>query len=601
MNQMTKTIKLSKIILLAAMAAILLFGAGMLSKADAAEDYGLYVSGVKVTSDNADDVLGDGTVGYDPTTRTLKLKNANFLMKKVEGEDNALFGICESGDFKGEDFTISLEGSNVISVPEKAESGIESAAGIEMYVKHLNIIGGGELTISSENKDIAAQQGIYQNKAGDKEMSMNIKNTDVFVDIESKKEVTGLRARKLNLDGAKVTILLKGRDVAGLFGMDTVLDNKSELLIGCAGSDGIRGMRSDVTVKGKSGLFSNAGNDSTKNESFGLNEVIFPPQEDPSKSGVADNIANKISVENGSEAVFVGRTKALKNASITDSTLKIGVKVNTEINDNTLLNARKWNGKDPLYGEETKFKYVAFRNYKDQTGLDTTPFGICASMEAANAAALKWKKDKDPKGTDFAPLKLKSTKQSKKSIKLTWKKNKYTAKYVIYGTRCGNKNALKKIATTKKGAYTVKKAGKKLKAKKYYKFMVVAINKYDNVVTSSKLIHVATKGSKKAANYTGMTLKAKIDKKGKKTKKYKNISKTTIKSGSKFKLKAVLKKAKKTKVKKYAAVRYESSDESIARVSSKGVVTGDQKGKCTIYAYTQNGISKTITIRCSIN
>lgn len=598
---MIKTIKLNKIIMLAALITIMLVSAVMLGKADAAEDYGFYVSGVKVTSDNAGDVLGDGTVKYDQAARTLKLKDASITMKEVEGASGVLFGICDSGSFNGEDITISLEGDNVIKAPERADAGIRSCAGIEMDVKHINIIGKGSLAIYSENKDIPTQMGIYQNKPGDKEMSMNIKDANLTVTTDNEKEVTGIRARKLNLDGAKVMLLLKGKDVAGLFGMDTTLNKKSDLTIICDGSDGVRGVRSNVTVKGKSNLLSAAGYDNSKNESFGLNEWIFPPEEDPSKSGTADNIVNSISVENGSGAEFAGQTKALKNAAITDSTLKLGVKVNTKADKNALVNAQKWNGKDPLYGENSKFKYVAFRNFKDQLGEDETAFDRGASKEAANAAALKWKKDKDPAGTSFAPLKLKSSKQTKKSVKLTWKKNKEAAKYVIYGAKCGSKNALKKIATTKKAAYTVKKAGKKLKAKKYYKFMVVAINKYDNVVTSSKIIHVATKGSKKAANCTGLTLKAKIDKKGKKIKKYKTISKTTIKADSKFKLKAVLKKAKKTKVKKYAAVRYESSDESIARVSSKGVVTGDQKGKCTIYAYTQNGISKAITVRCSRN
>ena len=38
----------------------------------------LYIAGTRVTGDNADDVLGDETVSYDPDTKTLTLNNANI-------------------------------------------------------------------------------------------------------------------------------------------------------------------------------------------------------------------------------------------------------------------------------------------------------------------------------------------------------------------------------------------------------------------------------------------------------------------------------------------------------------------------------------------
>lgn len=45
----------------------------------AAVDYPIEVGGVKITSSNANDVLGDGTVSYNASTHTLTLNNANFL------------------------------------------------------------------------------------------------------------------------------------------------------------------------------------------------------------------------------------------------------------------------------------------------------------------------------------------------------------------------------------------------------------------------------------------------------------------------------------------------------------------------------------------
>lgn len=39
-------------------------------------EYNLVVAGVNVTSANADDILGDGKVSYDPDTKVLTLNNA---------------------------------------------------------------------------------------------------------------------------------------------------------------------------------------------------------------------------------------------------------------------------------------------------------------------------------------------------------------------------------------------------------------------------------------------------------------------------------------------------------------------------------------------
>ena len=71
----------------------------------AAETYDLYIAGTRVTGDNADDVLGDGTVSYDPDTKTLTLNNAN-----IEAEDTP-YGI-----YSKEDLTVLLEGENTVSV-----------------------------------------------------------------------------------------------------------------------------------------------------------------------------------------------------------------------------------------------------------------------------------------------------------------------------------------------------------------------------------------------------------------------------------------------------------------------------------------------------
>ena len=67
------------------------------------EDYGIKVAGIKVTNHNMADVLGDGTVSYDPETLTLTLTDAS-----IDGGDG-------SGIEAEQELHIKLEGSNTIT------------------------------------------------------------------------------------------------------------------------------------------------------------------------------------------------------------------------------------------------------------------------------------------------------------------------------------------------------------------------------------------------------------------------------------------------------------------------------------------------------
>lgn len=87
---------------------------------------------------------------------------------------------------------------------------------------------------------------------------------------------------------------------------------------------------------------------------------------------------------------------------------------------------------------------------------------------------------------------------------------------------------------------------KQLKKGTYYKFMIVALDKNNNVVSSSKIVHVATKGGK-VGNAGKVTIKAKKNK-------------VSIKKGKTFKLK------------------------------------GKKKGTCYVYAYAQNGVFAKIKV-----
>ncbi|MBQ1406686.1 MAG: leucine-rich repeat protein [Eubacterium sp.] len=190
----------------------------------------------------------------------------------------------------------------------------------------------------------------------------------------------------------------------------------------------------------------------------------------------------------------------------------------------------------------------------------------------------------DPAGSTYGKLQFKASKVTEKSIKLTWKKVSGATSYILYASPCGNNFKYQKLATLKKTSTTVKKiAGAKLKKGKYYRFLLVAIDAKNNVLSTSKTVHAATTGGK-VGNAKKVTTKAKKNK-------------VTVKFKKKFKLAAkAVAASKKLKVKKHRALMYETSNAAIATVTKKGVIKGVKKGKCKVYAYAQNGVCAVITV-----
>ncbi|MBQ5441123.1 MAG: Ig-like domain-containing protein [Firmicutes bacterium] len=229
-----------------------------------------------------------------------------------------------------------------------------------------------------------------------------------------------------------------------------------------------------------------------------------------------------------------------------------------------------------------------------EMGSDGTAVGEGASAAAADQKITGMKTDTDPKGSKFNKLRLRSTYQTKTSITLKWKSNSKAAKYVIYGNRCGSSTKIRKsvkLYTVKKSTKTtmtkvIKKVkGAKLKKNTYYKFLIVALNKNNKVVSTSRMIHVATKGGK----YTNYK-KISVDKE--KITKAKNLKK-----GKSLKLEAKqIKVTKSLKARKHVAIRYESSNKKIATVTTKGVIKAKAKGTCYVYIYAQNGVYKRIKV-----
>ena len=109
---------------------------------------------------------------------------------------------------------------------------------------------------------------------------------------------------------------------------------------------------------------------------------------------------------------------------------------------------------------------------------------------------------------------------------------------------------------------------------------MIAVGEYEGeekALTVSKEVYAAVRGGK-VGNYKAVKLLKP---------KQKKIS---IKQGKSYKVSAKsIAKSNALKVKKYRKICYESTDEQIAQVDSKGKIKAKAKGTCYIYIYNQTG------------
>ena len=108
-----------------ALSALLLTGTGVAH----AVDYDLYVKGTRVTSSNASNILGDGHVSYNASTKTLTLSSVTI---SHTGQMAAIRNIGIDG------LNINVVGSNTIS----------SNGYIISSIKSMNFTGTGSLKLS---------------------------------------------------------------------------------------------------------------------------------------------------------------------------------------------------------------------------------------------------------------------------------------------------------------------------------------------------------------------------------------------------------------------------------------------------------------------
>ncbi len=180
---------------------------------------------------------------------------------------------------------------------------------------------------------------------------------------------------------------------------------------------------------------------------------------------------------------------------------------------------------------------------------------------------------------DFNHLRL-TAKADKTSQKLTYAKVTGADGYLIYGAQYGKK--LKKLADVdgKVRNYTVKK----LKKGTYYTYQVKAYKLVDGkkvTIAESSLIYSVTT-SKTYGNPTKLVIKK---------------SSITLAVGETKKVTCQVVLPENKKRKEFASSTcFETTNQEIAAITNRGIITAKAKGTCYVYVYAQNGIYKKIKI-----
>ena len=200
------------------------------------------------------------------------------------------------------------------------------------------------------------------------------------------------------------------------------------------------------------------------------------------------------------------------------------------------------------------------------------PPGGTGSGQPGNPDTGTGKKDTTPK------LLLCKVSSAKTSNTVRWDSVKSADGYEIYGAKSNGK--YKRLQTVNKKTNTWKH--KKLKKGKAYKYYVKAYQKVNGKrVTLAKSLSVyGTVLGGKYGNPSKITVKK---------------TRVNLKVGKNARLRVEVTGKKLSKTGKKA--RYVSSNTSVAKVSSKGAITGKKPGSCTVYCIAQNGMYKKVKVK----
>ena len=590
----------------------------------------IWVGGTRVTSANQSNVDGNNHVSYDPSTKTLTLDGYSSTEKSFTWISD--YFVEKAGiycDVNG--LTIVAKNSNTVSIADTSVDDEEKGYALYLgnyswYTATITLPDTGDsLTLNGPNQAYASM-GLFSWPY----LTLNGKGTLTAKGGVGRDICYGLypRSDELIIDGPTVRVVGGTRIIYGIgeFGIEAYYSNITlqsgtlDVTGGPAsegsnprGGGGIRiGSGKKLSVNGGKLIVRGGESNTIALEPNNYNEMILSVQAGMVVKGnqtsnddtaleeidlatlVPRNIRNYkyITVESPTHKVTV-TTEGSGTASASPAEATAGETVKLTATPASGYSFKEWvvtaggvtveNNSFVMGTEDVAVKAVfaaAAADPTQQMGEDGTPLGKGASLEAADAAITTCNSDEGPAGSVYNGLQAKASKVTKTSIKLTWKKPAGTKKFVIYANKCGKGNKYIKLTETTKASFTAKKvAGAKVKKGTYYKFLIVAVDSSNKVISSSKTIH-ALAGDGKTGNPTKVTTKAKKNK-------------VTVKVKKTFKLTA---KQVGKKVKKHRAIKYESTNPTIATVSSKGVIKGVKKGTCYVFAYAQNGVPAKIKV-----
>ena len=166
-----------------------------------ATGYGIFIAdkdesgatvGVEINEENRTDVLGDGTVSYDPTTSTLTLNGYKYEGEGFLSGSDYYYGICVTEFF--DDLTLVLAGENVITMTDSGTGMMHEPyyTGIELWNGNMTIKGDGSLAISSPGDGICVYggedgRGVLEIKGG----SITIEGDDEGIYTDNSFKMTG--------------------------------------------------------------------------------------------------------------------------------------------------------------------------------------------------------------------------------------------------------------------------------------------------------------------------------------------------------------------------------------------------------------------------
>ena len=576
------------------------------------EKYNLSVGGTDITSANASDVFGDGTVKYDAETKTLTLNNYSFEGTGYNYGKYDYYGAGIYCDNAGSEVTLELIGTNTV----KETNGLNSSTAL-LFTGSLKITGSGTLNaISCDAYGYSLGIDVHENLTIPESFTGTINATSgngndysstfvqgifcwqaivisggtVNATGGSGQRTYGIECASFTVNGG--TVNATGGDTTNLsialsYGIDAPLFTVNGGAVTAKGGKTMNrdycwsyGVCSgDIRINGGTVL---ASSDYATAGSFA---IYF--DKDYGSISIADGIV-AIASENsdGSDAVDYDSEvnemfKWFKSEPVPPhihTIIKVPAVAPTTSNaghrEYYVCDCGKW------FADAEGKTEITDRDSVVIPPIVISPEDAALPTEKKTEEVIrKTNTDKtDVSGSVYNRLMLKAT-PKKKTITITWKQIKGANGYIIYGAACGQN--MKRIATVK-SAKTTKKTFKNLKKGKYYKYMVVAYKTTadgNRIISKSKTAHCCTDGGKKG-NPTGIKLKK---------------TKLTVKKGKTVKIKPVLKYKKKVAT-HIAVFRYESSNTKVATVDKNGKVKGKKKGTATIYIYAQNGLSKTVKV-----